>query len=107
LGSLSLFEERSGSGEGGAYENGNDLGFYRRIYICGHVFGRHSDLKRHPLNGLSYPGYTCLRYVSTWVNRNEIWHDYRLSEEAEAAGFKIRAVRGDVAGHLISVRVSP
>jgi hypothetical protein len=57
-------------------------------------------------NGLSYPGHTCLWYVSTWVNRNEIWHDYRLSEEAEAAGFKIRAVRGDVAGHLISVRVS-
>ena len=57
-------------------------------------------------NGPSYPGYACLHYVSTWVNRNEIWHDYQLSEEAKAAGFKIRAVRGDTAGHLISVRVS-
>ena len=57
-------------------------------------------------NGFSYPGQAYLRYVSTWVNRNEIWHDYRLSEEAEAAGFKIRAVRGDLAGHQISVRVS-
>jgi hypothetical protein len=59
-----------------------------------------------PQNGLSYPGHDYLRCVSTWVSRNEIWHDYRLSEEAEAAGFKIRAVRGDMAGHLISVRVS-
>jgi hypothetical protein len=57
-------------------------------------------------NGFSFPGHDSLRYVSTWVSRNEIWHDFRLSEEADAAGFKIRAVRGDVAGHLISVRVS-
>jgi hypothetical protein len=57
-------------------------------------------------NGLSYPGYACLHYVSTWISRNETWHDYRLSREAEEAGFRIRAVRGDLSGHLISVRVS-
>ena len=56
-------------------------------------------------NGFSFPGQDCLRHVSAWVYRNEIWHDYRLSEEAEAAGLKIRAVRSD--GNLISIRVSP
>ena len=57
-------------------------------------------------NGFSYPGQACLHYVSTWVNRNEIWHDYHLSAEAEGAGFKIRAVRGEMGGHLISVLLS-
>jgi hypothetical protein len=72
------------------------------------VFWGAAQSSSHPLtNGFSFPGQDCLRHVSTWVYRNEIWHDYRLSEEAEAAGFKIRAVRSNAAGDLISVRVSP
>jgi hypothetical protein len=83
------------------------LGFIAGFISAAIFLGATQTSSDTPQNGLPYPGYACLRYVSTWVNRNEIWHDYRLSEEAEAAGFKFRAVRGDVAGHLISVRVSP
>ena len=81
------------------------LSFIAGFILAAILLGAIQTSSSTPQNGLSYPGQACLRYVSTWVNRNEIWHDYRLSEEAEAAGFKIRAVRGDMAGHLISVRV--
>ncbi len=53
-----------------------------------------------------YPGYESLSYVSTWVVRNEVWHDYRLSEKAEADNYKIRAAHVDMKGHYISVLVS-
>jgi hypothetical protein len=53
-----------------------------------------------------YPGYESLSYGSTWVVRNEVWHDYRLSEKAEADGYKIRAAHVDMKGHYVSVLVS-
>ncbi len=52
-----------------------------------------------------YPGHECLRYVSSWVDRNELWHDYRLSEEAEKDGYKIRNVRVTMEGHRVSILV--
>ncbi len=54
----------------------------------------------------SYPGFEYLRYVSSWVDRNELWHDYRLSEEAEKAGYKIRDAQVDAGGLRVSLRVT-
>ncbi len=53
-----------------------------------------------------YPGYECLRYDSSWVDRNELWHDYRLSEEAEKDGYKIRDAQVSMGYHRVSVRVT-
>jgi hypothetical protein len=35
---------------------------------------------------LEFPGYHHLNYVSSWVVRNELWHDYMLPKDAQAAG---------------------
>ncbi len=54
----------------------------------------------------SYPGYECLRYDSSWVDRNELWHDYKLSEEAAKDGFRIRDAQVETGGRRVSVRVT-
>jgi hypothetical protein len=51
-----------------------------------------------------YPAYQTLKYVSSWEVRNEVWHDYRLDEEAQAAGYKIRSV--SFSEDLLSIRVT-
>jgi hypothetical protein len=51
-----------------------------------------------------YPAYETLKYVSSWEVRNEVWHDYRLDEEAQAAGYKIRSV--SFSENVLSIRVT-
>ena len=53
----------------------------------------------------TFPGYQNLKYVSSWVVRNEVWHDYTLSEEARAAGVKINSVL--LSNNVVSIQVSP
>jgi hypothetical protein len=51
-----------------------------------------------------YPGFQTLKYTSSWEVRNEVWHDYRLDEEAQAEGYKIRSV--SFSDDIISIRVT-
>jgi hypothetical protein len=51
-----------------------------------------------------YPGYQTLKYISSWEVRNEVWHDYTLDEEAQAAGYKIQAVT--FSRNILSIRVT-
>ena len=48
-----------------------------------------------------YPGY---QNISGWEVRNEVWHDYTLDEEAQAAGYKIQAVT--FSGNILSIGVT-